>query len=275
MLLDIIGSAFTANSNKKAAKQYAAAADQAITGVNAGRDMALAYQQPTYDRGQLGEQGFTDMLGQADPGYSIDLPQYGAEPDYGAYGPEGTYSADEFRQNDPGYDFAQQEANKMLRSSYGQRGIFMSGDAAKGLQRDAEGIASQRYDSWRNFAAGRYDAGYDRFSTDRGFKANRYDAGVDRQNDLYRLADNERGFTVGRADERMNRLAQLAGWGQDAGANIGQIYGNAADNVAKITTGKGEAQAGATAANGRVWGNTMANISAQAQAAAARMMGAG
>lgn len=248
---NILGGLASSSANKKAAKQYAAAIRQGIDTITTGRDNALGYLTPTWQRGQWGQDGYFQMLGLEDPGNTqIALPNYGAEPDYGNL----DVGIDKY-QKSPGYDFQQNEARKAVASAYGQRGLFMSGAAAKGLQDRAQGIADSDYDDWRDYTTGQYN-------TDRTFKASRYDANAQRQNALFSAAVGERDNLASRYDTRIDDLYRAGNWG-NGGRDISDLYTTTSNAIAGLYKDQGATTASATSTNGQTWGNVLGQVGGQ------------
>lgn len=72
------------------------------------------------------------------------------------------------------------------------------------------------------------------------------------------------GYTAAdqRRNDRLNRLASLAGIGQSATGASAAAGTAAANNISDMTTAQGNAAAGAQMAQGQIWGNTANQIAA-------------
>lgn len=160
-------------------------------------------------------------------------------------------------QVDPGFDWRLEQGTKALERTAAARGNVLGGGQSKAVMRYAQGLASDEY--------GRaYDRAYGRYSDD-------YARDYGRFSDDWNRAFQDYGFryNVDRANQtdRYNRLAGIAGVGQQAtntavnagqvaATNIGNIGTNSADVIARIMQGGTAAsnQAMQTAAAARAQG---------------------
>lgn len=117
---------------------------------------------------------------------------------------------------DPGYQFRLAEGQKALERSASARGMLNSGAALKGLERYAQGFASNEF----------------------GNAFNRHQA--------------EYATRQGQSMDRYNRLAGMAGVGQASAQNLGSLgaahsnqMGNFANNMSGLYGAQGNAEAGA------------------------------
>ena len=189
------------------------------------------YQQQREDQQpwrQAGESALSALMGE----YGLS---YGGQPELGQTvkggvstqgfavpGPaqfdKGAQMAQTFRpgdlSQDAGYQFRLAEGEKALERSAAARGGLNSAATMKALMGYGQGLASEEYQN-----------AYNRFT-------------------------NERGFSYGKEQDRLNRLASLAGVGQSAVNTLGaagQQYGSSMGNA---LMGMGNAQASAAIASG-------------------------
>lgn len=116
-------------------------------------------------------------------------------------------------QNDPGYMFRLQQGAKVLQNSAAARGDLLSGATAKGLEQYGQDYASNEYGNVYNRALGEFQQ---RYNIDQNNQTNTY-----------------------------NRLASLAGVGQQAASQLNsssQNYANAGTNVL-VNSGNQQADA--------------------------------
>jgi hypothetical protein len=137
-------------------------------------------------------------------------------------------------QNDPGYQFRQNQAIKAIQNSAISRGDLLSGGTAKGLSDYIQNQASQEYGNVYNRAFNDYSTSYNTF------KQNQAD--------------------------KYNRLAALAGGGQVTASTLGQLGANSSSNTSNILLNSGQQignninNAGAARASGYVGaGNSWAS----------------
>jgi len=129
----IIGGAMQGRAAKKAANAQAAAAAEATRLQREMYDQQRAMQAPYQQAGITGQNRFMELLGLGDNTGASDFGRYGrdfAMSDYEA---------------DPGYAFRLAEGNKALERSAAARGMVLSGQMFKGLQRYGQDMASQEY----------------------------------------------------------------------------------------------------------------------------------
>jgi len=129
----IIGGAMKGRAAKRAANAQAAAAAEATRLQREMYDQQRAMQAPYQQAGITGQNRFMELLGLGDNTGGSDFGRYGrdfAMSDYEA---------------DPGYAFRLAEGNKALERSAAARGMVLSGQMFKGLQRYGQDMASQEY----------------------------------------------------------------------------------------------------------------------------------
>lgn len=140
---------------------------------------------------------------------------------------------------DPGWQFRLQQGQKALESSAAARGGALGGAALKSLSRYSQDYASSEYDKVYGRAKNEYDTAFNVFQTN---QANRY-----------------------------NRLANLAGVGQTAAAQLGSEGSAAAGNVtnnlittgtnlANLATGAGNARASGYVGSANAWGQGLNGV---------------
>jgi len=129
----IIGGAMKGRAAKRAANAQVAAAAEATRLQREMYDQQRAMQAPYQQAGITGQNRFMELLGLGDNTGASDFGRYGrdfAMSDYEA---------------DPGYAFRLAEGNKALERSAAARGMVLSGQMFKGLQRYGQDMASQEY----------------------------------------------------------------------------------------------------------------------------------
>lgn len=153
-------------------------------------------------------------------------------------------------QKDPGYDFRMREGQKSVENSAAARGMQLSGATLKAMQRFGQdfasneyGKASDRFSADRSFAANEYGNAFNRLSADRSF-------GADQMNSSYNRFNTN-------TTNQYNRLAGVAGTGQQSNALVAGLGANMANQVSQNQLGVGNAQAasgiaGANAVSGAI-----------------------
>ena len=136
-------------------------------------------------------------------------------------------TAEEAR-NTPGYEFQRSEGLRNLENSSAASGGLLTGGTLKGIQEFGQGLADTTYSQTYGRALQQYETAYRNFQ---GNQANTF-----------------------------NRLSSVAGGGQVAAANLGQLGQEASRNVSDITgrvgqqVGQNINNAGAATASGYVAG---------------------
>lgn len=158
------GGLIAANASKKAANTQASAADRTLEIQNQQYEQTRADQLKQYEQNradQLGllEQQRTDYAPYREAGYGA-LSQL-----TGGLAPGGEFSRrfgmSDF-QEDPGYQFRQQQGEQAINRSAGAAGSRYSGATLKALQRFNSDLSSQEYGN-----------AYNRYQTDVGSRYNR------------------------------------------------------------------------------------------------------
>jgi hypothetical protein len=201
-----------ADAARDAARIQKTAADDANTEARRQYDLTRADQSPWLN---IGKQNLENLNSQMGAG-GFDTPNPGD------YDP-GSFSYGEFNpgdlENDPGYKFRMAQGLKGIQNTRAGAGSLKSGATLKALLGYGQGLASEemgnaygRFSDQRNFARGN-------FESNRAFGANQFQQGYQNR--------------VGANQDRFNRLASIAGVGQQTaqnlgaqGANFSQSYGN-------------------------------------------------
>jgi hypothetical protein len=170
-------------------------------------------------------------------------------PDPGSYNPNqyqdpGSFKYGEFNpgdlENDPGYKFRMAQGLKGIQNTRAGSGSLKSGATLKALLGYGQGLASEemgnaynRFSDQRNFANNVYQNnrtfGRNTFETDRNFGANQFQQSYQNR--------------VGANQDRFNRLASIAGVGQQAAQNLGAHGANFAQNTGNNLMAGANAQA--------------------------------
>ncbi len=129
----IIGGAMKGRAAKRAASAQVAAAAEATRLQREMYEQQRAMQAPYQQAGITGQNRFMELLGLGDNTGAQDFGRYGR--DFGM----GDFEAD------PGYAFRLAEGNRALERSAAARGMVMSGQMFKGLQRYGQEMGSQEY----------------------------------------------------------------------------------------------------------------------------------
>lgn len=136
----------------------------------------------------------------------------------------------------PGYQFRLAEGMKGVENSGAARGMQLSGAGLKAINRFNQDFASNEYGNWfnqtnidRNFASGEYDNWFNQSNTDRNFVAGQGDAAYNRYN-----SNNT---------SKYNRLAGIAGTGQQATRDVNSAGAAYAQRAGNNIMGAGNAQA--------------------------------
>lgn len=132
-----------------------------------------------------------DLLAEVEAAYQAQEAGRAANPDYGRL--TRNFSEEDF-QTDPGYEFRLAEGEKAINRAQSARGNYLSGGAAKALQRYGQ-----------DFASNEYQNAYGRFT--------------EQNNNLY-----NRLFGV--SNQGMNAVNQSANQGQNYVNNLTSTYGN-------------------------------------------------
>jgi hypothetical protein len=215
----------------------------AETAVTGAYNTATGYQQPYATGGQQDYSTLRQMVG--DNAFATSVPGQ-----YQSGEQQPGYTTPNFNfQEDPGYQFRQQEGQNAIQNSAAARGMGLSGATMKAMATYGSNLASQEY----NNAYNRYLANNDQQRALYGMKLGQYNTnrgfGAGQQQQQY---ENQYQQNMARYGMRSN----LAGYGTEAANNLSTLstlYGNTRANLA---LGRGNAisngyQAAANAAIGQ------------------------
>lgn len=216
----IVGGIFGMGSANKAANAQVQASKQAA-GIS---QQALDFQKQMWAQTQANEAPWLKAGGMAETELSSLL----GTPGQGLLTPW----AEQFQaptsvteQNDPGYQFRLQQGAQALQNSAAARGGLLSGNTAKALEDYSQNYASNEYGNVYSRAYNEYATRYNQFQQN---QANEF-----------------------------NRLSSLAGGGQVAAGQLGQLGQAAANNVGYLAGQQGQflQNAGAARASGYIGSN--------------------
>lgn len=160
-----------------------------------------------------------------------------------------TFTQQDF-QADPGYQFRMAEGQRGLERSAAARGGLLSGGALRALERYRQGVASDEYGN-----------ALQRFNND---QTQQYARWGDAYNRFY-----------GDQDRTINRLASLAGVGQNATNTGNQMAANYGTQAGSNMMQAANAQAAGTIGKAQAYGNALNNITNMAFGTAGMMAGGG
>lgn len=253
----IAGAAMGSHAAGKAAGEQSDAAKYSADLQYKASQQALDFQKQQWDTQQQnmapwltsGKEGLGQLdylLGVGGPGANNTLG--GANPDLGAYGslmqanPYSTFTAPDAltEQNDPGYQARLKLSTDAMQRSAAARGSVLTGGTAKALNQFGQDYASNEYGNVYN----------------RAFNTN---------------ANNYNSFNQNQAS-KYNRLASLAGMGQETANQLGMLGNQASNNVSNnlLSTGQmmGQDYQNAAAANAsgyigsaNAWGGALGGLS--------------
>jgi len=219
-----------------AADEQLAALDKSIAENKRQFDLGRQDMMPWLEKGKkaLGRLDYGMDRGQFDAG-SFDYqegggykdPQYQGDPQYKDIG---DFSLGDL-ENDPGYQFRLAQGQKAIERSAAAQGQLGSGRTLKGLLEFGQGMASQEYGNafqrhqqQRGFNRGEFES--DRasrrgqYESDRGFGRGKYQ---DDRSFGYDTQLNEFNSRRNQKQDRYNRLANMAGVGQQTSANLANL----------------------------------------------------
>lgn len=160
---------------------------------------------------------------------------------------------------DPGYQFRVAEGQKALERSGSAKGLTLSGGQLKALTRFGQDMGSQEYAAAYDRALGQNELAYGR-----AYQANQDRYG--RGRDAYTLGYNT---LLGLRGAQWNENASVAGLGQTAVGQLGQLGDRTGGRLADLQTGAGNARAAGIVGQANAWnqglgsvvgaGNTFAN----------------
>lgn len=243
---DALGDLHNSVTGKTAARAARSAADiQAKSAADAQAESRRQYDLTREDQSpwlNIGKKNLATLDEQlANGGFDTHDPgMFNAE----AWQDPGDFQYKEFNpgdlENDPGYKFRMAQGLKGIRNSRAGQGSLKSGATLKALLGYGQGLASEemgnaynRFSDQRNFANNVFQSGRNfkrnAFETNRNFGANQFQQGYQNR--------------VGANQDRFNRLASIAGVGQQAAQNLGAHGANFAQNTGNNLMAGANAQA--------------------------------
>lgn len=210
----IFGGIFGMGAAKKAANAQASASDKAAQ----VSQNALDFQKQIWGQEQQNEAPWLKAGGLAESQLS-QLVSGGGFPSWNEQFQAPTNVTE---QNDPGYKFRLQQGQQALENSAAARGGLLSGNTAKAITDYSQNYASNEYSNVYGRAFNEYSTRYNQFQQD---QANKF-----------------------------NRLSSLAGGGQIAAGQLGQVGQSAAGNITNLAGQQGQfmQNAGAARASGYI-----------------------
>ena len=130
-------------------------------------------------------------------------------------------------QNDPGYQFREQQGQKAIQGSAAANGTLLNGSTLKDLASYQQGLASQEYGNVYNRALGEYTNAYNIFGQNQS--------------------------------NQFNRLSSLSSSGQNAAAGQANAAQNYGQNAGNLITGIGNAQAAGQVGSANAWSSGLSN----------------
>ena len=168
---------------------------------------------------------------------------------------------------DPGFQFRLAQGRQALEGSAASRGGLLSGGAMRGLTEFGQQLGSQEYQNVYNRALGQNQLAYGR-----GLAGNElaYGRASAQNQDQYQRALTAWQARQGLNQTQYNRLAGLAGVGQQTSQYLGQLGSQYAQNAGELALQRGNAMASGQIGQANAWGN-FANTTGNALAGLAGM----
>lgn len=151
---------------------------------------------------------------------------------------------------DPGYKFRVAEGQKALERSGSAKGLTLSGGQLKALTRFGQDMGSQEYGAAYDRALGQNELSYGR-----AYQGNQERYG--RGRDAYTLGYNT---LLGLRGTEWNENANLAGLGQTAVVQLGQLGDRTGGRLADLQTGAGNARAAGIVGAANAWNQGLGSI---------------
>lgn len=200
---------------------------------------AKGYQQPYYDVGTQGMRSLASMVNQG--AFDVNPYQYQMQ-----QAPNEQFNF----QADPGYAWRMQQGTNAINSNAAAAGNQLSGATLKALAKYGQNMASQEYGN-----------AFDRFNQNRNFAQGQYQfgttTGMQNAMNQYNAANQQ-------ANQRYDRFENLAGYGQQAASNLGNLATGYGQNMSGLATDRGNVQAqgimGRGQAYDRMLGGTLQGI---------------
>ena len=244
-------SAIQSSAAKKAAETQAESADAAT---QLQREM---YQQqrediaPWRDAGQWALPRLQQLLRQG-PGQPFRAPA-GLDPRQYQFDPTAfqfTPPTAESLVHDPGYQFRLRAGQQALEGSAASRGGLLSGGAMRGLTEFGQQLGSQEYQAAYGRALGQNQLGYGRALAGNEL---RYGRDLTANQDQYNRALQQWQLGQGLNTAQYNRLAGLAGTGQQTTQYLGQLGSQYAANAGELALQRGNALSAGQLEAGNAW----------------------
>ena len=254
----IAAASMSSSAAKKASQQQAESADEATAlqreqWLQGREDMA-----PWRDAGQWALPRLQQMLRQGPgqpfrPPAGLDPRQYQFDPNQFAFTPPTAESL----VNDPGYQFRLRAGQQALEGSAAARGGLLSGGAMRGLTQFGQELGSQEYQAAYGRALGQNQLGYGRALAGNEL---RYGRALTANQDQYQRAFQQWQARQGLNTAQYNRLAGLAGVGQQSTQYLGQLGANYATQAGELALQRGNALSQGQVAQGQIWGNAFNQV---------------
>jgi len=232
---------------KKARRELQKSIGQATGTVTQYGKEAEGFQQPYYDQGTAQWTRLNDLSNQGyfDPQTYTETEQ---QPDYGTFTPE------QFNfQQDPGYQFRQQQGQAAIEGGAASRGLQLSGATQKALARYSGNLASSEYgNAYSRYMANRQQS-QNEFQDTRNFLRNKYTTDRGFRWNQFLNAQQQRG-------DQFNQLAGMASTGQAAGNNLATLRHQTGSDIANLQLGLGNVNAGYQMTIGNLGTKTAENI---------------
>jgi hypothetical protein len=163
-------------------------------------------------------------------------------------------------EKEPGYEFRLQEGNRNIENTAAARGGLLSGAALKAMQRFGQ-----------DFASNEFGRASDRFNNNRSFAASEYNNAFNRQQGNLSFASGQADGAFNRFNTTQgntyNRLAGVAGTGQQAINSVNAAGAQNAQFQGSNMIGMGNAQAASQIAQGNAMSGMFGQIGNIAQTA--------
>lgn len=234
----IVSSSKQSGAAKEAAKTQEESTKYAADLQKQASDAALAFQRDVWNQQQSNQQPW------------INAGTWSLENLQRLLGPGGELAAGYGRQfeaptgltmeNDPGYQQRLALGQQAIERSAAARGGALGGGALRSLMRYGQDFGSNEYQNVWNRARGAFDTNYNIWANDQGNKFNRMAA------------------LAGVGQQAVNTLGSQ---GSQAAGNVSNIYANMGNSLANLATQGGNARASGYVGSANAWGSGLNNIS--------------
>jgi hypothetical protein len=206
-----------------------------------------AYFQTQLQNAIAGQPGYNGKYGAAPPSGNgqngangANLPGWMVQPwtkefSYDKF----TAPTDVTEQNDPGFQFRQQQGQQAIERSASSRGVLGGGGTLKDLENYSQGLASQEYQNVWNRAFTDWGTGYNNALSQYQMSRDQFFANQDRP---------------------FNKNQAIAGLGQTSATALGSQGTQFVNTAAGLYTGIGNASAAGTVGAANAYGNALSNI---------------